>query len=279
MEIFANHAHVFPDDVRQEGSIESLLRLMDTCEIARAVCFAPHRHKMRELGYAEPNRWLAEAIADEPRLVGFANINPTEQDAVQRLELSLDIGLVGCKLHPAMDRYDVLDPRAMDFYAAAEEHAVLLDFHVGPHWYRIQHYHPLKFDEIAFAFPRLPMVLEHLGGLPFYHDVLAVLGNNLPLGRPGHLFGGITSVLNRELQKLWYLGIERVAEAIFILGEDMPIYGLDFPYNPVELVQAELAQLRTLELSAEGLGKLFGGNLERAINIRSAGGDFAAAGH
>ncbi len=279
MEIFANHAHVFPDNVREQGSIDSLLALMDTCDIARAVCFAPHRHQVRDLGYPEPNEWLAERISDEPRLVGFACINPTSADAVARLEAALGMGLAGCKLHPAADKYDVLDDRAMDFYAAAEEFGVLLDIHVGPHWYRISHYHPLKFDEIAWAYPNLAMVLEHLGGLPFYHDVLAVLGNNLPLGRPGHLYGGITSILNRDLQKLWYLGIDRVAEAIFILGEDMPIYGLDFPYNPVELVQAELAELRTLELSAEGLAKLLGGNLERAISTHPGSDGSSAPGH
>jgi len=279
MDIFANHAHVFPDNVRADGSIDSLLAFMDRCGIARTVCFAPHRHKVIDLGYPEPNAWLAEAIVDEPRLVGFACINPTSDDAVARLEQACTFGLSGCKLHPATDRYDVLDERAMDFYAAAEELGVLLDIHVGPHWYRIAHYHPLKFDEIAWAYPRLGMVLEHLGGLPFYHDVLAVLGNNLPLGSPGHLYGGITSILNRDLQKLWYLGIERVAEAIFILGEDMPIYGLDFPYNPADLVLEELALLRTLELSDQGLAKLFGGNLERAIATHPARSGDSAPGH
>jgi predicted TIM-barrel fold metal-dependent hydrolase len=273
MEIFANHAHVFPEDVRSEGSIDSLLSLMDQAHIARAVCFAPHRHKLAEEGYPEPNEWLAEAIADEPRLVGFACINPTTDDAVARLGAAGTMGLQGCKLHPATDKYDILDERAMDFYAAAEEMGVLLDFHVGPHWYRIAHYHPLKLDEIAFAYPKLAMVFEHLGGMPFYHDVLAVLGNNLPIGRPGHLYGGISSVLNRDLQKLWYLGIERIGEAIFILGEDMPIYGLDFPYNPIELVRDEIRTLRTLELSDEGFAKLFGGNLERAITTHPGAED------
>ncbi len=279
MEIFANHAHVFPDDVHAEGSLDSLLAFMDRCGIARAVCFAPHRHKVADLGYPEPNAWLAEAIADEPRLVGFACINPTSDDAVARLEAAGEMGLRGCKLHPATDRYDILDERAMDFYAAAEELGVLLDFHVGPHWYRIAHYHPLKLDEIAWAYPNLAMVFEHLGGMPFYHDVLAVMGNNLPLGRPGHLYGGIASVLNRDLQKLWYLGIERIAEAIFILGEDMPIYGLDFPYNPAELVLDELALLRTLDLSDEAFAKLFGGNLERAITSPPGESGDSASGH
>lgn len=279
MEIFANHAHVFPDDVRPEGSIASLLRLLDECGIARAVCFAPHRGRLGEGRYPEPNAWLAEAIADEPRLVGFACINPVEPDATTRLQDAVAMGLCGCKLHPATDKYDILDERAFEFYTAAEELGVLLDFHTGPHWYRIAHYHPLKFDEIAWAHPRLGMVLEHLGGLPFYYDVLAVLGNNLPSGRPGHLYGGISSVLNRDLQRLWYLGLERIGEAIFMLGEDMPIYGLDFPYNPVELVRDDLRQLRQLDLSEQGFAKLFGGNLERAIAGRPQADESVATGH
>lgn len=278
MEIFANHAHVFPDDVRPEGSIASLLRLLDECGIARAVCFAPHRGHIGER-YPEPNAWLAEAIADEPRLVGFACINPVDPDSVARLQAAVEMGMPGCKLHPAIDKYDITDARAFEFYAAAEELGVLLDFHTGPHWYRIAHYHPLKFDEIAWAHPNLGMVFEHLGGLPFYTDMLAVLGNNLPYNRAGHLFGGISSVLNRELQRLWYLGLERVGDAIFRLGEDMPIYGLDFPYNPVELVRDDLRQLRTLDLSAEGFAKLFGGNLERAIAPRSRPTESRAPGH
>ncbi|MGI5817442.1 MAG: amidohydrolase family protein [Armatimonadota bacterium] len=273
MEIFANHAHVFPNDIRPEGSIESLLRLMDECGIARAVCFAPHRRSTIERGYPEPNEWLAGAVAEEPRLVAFACIRPVDEDAIERLDAAVRMGMRGCKIHPASDRFDILDDRAMDFYAAAEELGVVLDFHTGPHWYRIKHYHPLGFDEIAWRHPRLKLVLEHLGGLPFYHDVLGVLGNNLPVGRPGRLFGGISSVLNRDLQRLWYLGIEKVGDAIFRLGEDMPIYGLDFPYNPVELVIDELHQLRTLNLSDEGFGKLFGGNLERAINHIPASND------
>lgn len=266
MEIFANHAHVFPEDVREDGSVDNLLRLMDACGIARAVCFAPVRRQVEDAGYPEPNEWLVQRIASEPRLVGFACIDPVAEDAIDRLSLATEMGLCGCKLHPAFDRFDITDERAMQFYAAAEETGVLLDFHTGPHWWRLADNHPLKFDEVAFRHPALCMVLEHMGGRPFFEDVLAVLGNNLPIDAPGNLFGGITSVLQRDYQKLWYLGIERVAEAIYIFGEDMPIFGLDFPYNTVEHIKSDLEQLRTLELSDEGFAKLFGGNLERAIS-------------
>lgn len=35
--IFANHAHVFPKELRPEGSVDSLMRLMDDCGIDKAV--------------------------------------------------------------------------------------------------------------------------------------------------------------------------------------------------------------------------------------------------
>ena len=38
--IFANHAHVFPKELRPEGSVDSLMRLMDDCGIEKAVAFA-----------------------------------------------------------------------------------------------------------------------------------------------------------------------------------------------------------------------------------------------
>jgi len=278
VEIFANHAHVFPEDVREEGSVDNLLRLMDACGIARAVCFAPFRSQVEDAGYTEPNDWLMQKIHDEPRLVGFACINPMDEDAIDRLIMAVGIGLKRCKLHPAFDKFDILDKCAMDFYAAADGLDMPLDFHTGPHWWRIRDYLPIKFDEIAFKHPGLSMVFEHLGGRPFYEDMLAVLGNNLPIGAPGNLYGGIASVLQRDYQKLWYLGIERVAEAIYILGEDMPIYGLDFPYNTVEHIKSDIEQLKTLELSDEAFAKLFGGNLERLIAGPSQASGFTAPG-
>ena len=36
----ANHAHVFPEEVRSWGTIEKLLELMEQCQIEKAVAFA-----------------------------------------------------------------------------------------------------------------------------------------------------------------------------------------------------------------------------------------------
>ncbi len=41
MKIYANHAHVFQKEVREDGTIDCLKRVMDICGIERAVAIAP----------------------------------------------------------------------------------------------------------------------------------------------------------------------------------------------------------------------------------------------
>src|SRR5687767_11285152 len=75
MPIWANHAHVFPEAVRPQGSVGALLRLLDECGIERAVCFAPFASQVAEAGI-EGNGWLAEAIRPYgDRLLGFGTID------------------------------------------------------------------------------------------------------------------------------------------------------------------------------------------------------------
>ena len=69
--------------------------------------------------------------------------------------------------------------KLQDFYAAAEELGLLLCFHLGVHWHRIKDYHPLLCDELAYFYPKLKFTMEHVGGLSFFFDALAVLTNNL----------------------------------------------------------------------------------------------------
>src|SRR2546428_342124 len=42
--VLAHHAHVFPQSVNPNGTIDRLLRLLDACGIDRAVCLPPFPH-------------------------------------------------------------------------------------------------------------------------------------------------------------------------------------------------------------------------------------------
>src|SRR4051812_40359258 len=72
--IFAHHAHVFPQFVNPDGTVDRLLRLMDACEIDDAVCFAPFPHHMVPHN-VNTNVWLAREIEHRPRLHGFGTLD------------------------------------------------------------------------------------------------------------------------------------------------------------------------------------------------------------
>jgi len=122
--IFANHAHVFPARLNADATVDRLLRLMDVCGIAEAVCFAPFPHQVEGTDIV-PNHWLAEEIARHERVYGFGTLDlrrvhvrePIE-DQVKRIA---DLGLRGIKMHPNAQQFDILSREAMVAYKAAEE--------------------------------------------------------------------------------------------------------------------------------------------------------------
>ncbi|NMB13248.1 MAG: amidohydrolase family protein [Firmicutes bacterium] len=262
MDIFANHAHVFPRECRPEGSIEALLKLMDACQIKRAVAFAPFIDEVHDLGI-DPNEWLARELEKHNSICGFGTIDLSKSDPARQAEAIANLGFKGVKLHPAYQRFNILADKLLDFYAAAEGLGLILCFHLGVHWHRIKDYHPLLCDELAYFYPNLKFTMEHVGGLSFFLDALAVLTNNL---RTGNIYAGITSVLNTNQNLLWYLGPERMELLASLIGSSHMIFGLDFPYNGVAEVQEAIDVIQELELTAEDKAKILGGNLARLLD-------------
>ena len=257
MEIFANHAHVFPEEVRPEGSFKKLLALMDECEIHEAVAFAPFSEQVKEAGL-DANLWLAEELHKYPRIYGFGTIDFTKGKIEKQVEEISKLGFRGIKLHPAYQKFNLLADELHQVYAAAQDLDLLLCFHLGVHWHRIKDYHPLLCDEMAHQYPKLKFTMEHVGGLSFFLDALAVLANNL---ESKNVYAGITSVLNKDMNLLWYLGAERMELLAALIGSGQMIFGLDFPYNGVYETKESIDCIKSLELSEADKVKILGGNL------------------
>jgi predicted TIM-barrel fold metal-dependent hydrolase len=137
---------------------------------------------------------------------------------------------------------------------------MILDYHTGQHGTRLSLAKPEKFDDVAFDYPELRMVFEHMGGRPYYEEFAAVLA-----GHRGHCFGGLTSIFNPE-HYLWYIA-PFIEEIIHSLGAQHFIFGLDFPWNSIEANQRDLAFIRSLDLSAEDRAMILGGNLAGLLGI------------
>lgn len=260
MKIFAHHAHVFPKEIREDGTMEALLSLMNVCDIDQAVAFAPfYEYFDREFPV---NVWLAEELFKHPELVGFGVIDFRKDNLEEQVEEIAKLGLKGIKIHPAFQKIKIDGQKAFVVYEKAQEKGLVISFHTGVHWHRIAEYHTLLFDEVAWHFPKLKFTMEHVGGYSFFKEAVAVLVNNRE-----NVYAGLTSVFDPVMNKFWYLGEEKVNELLWQIGASRCIFGLDFPYNQAEEIKCAIKHVRNLNVSTKELEGIFSGNLEKLLGI------------
>ncbi len=264
MEIIANHAHIFQESVNKDGSIGALKKVMEECEIDKAVCFAPFDLYFAPEGGKSQNRWLYDEIKNDDSLLAFGTIDFTKDNIKEQAEEIYELGFDGIKIHPAYQRIKVDGEKACQVYEVAEKRGLPISFHTGIHWHRISSYNTLLYDEIAYRFPEIKICMEHVGGYAFFNEAIAVMCNNRE-----RIYAGLTSVFDHEINKFWYLGKEKVKDIIWLTGVDYCVFGLDFPYNSVEKIkeakQAMREVIEELNLGDEAMAKVFGGNLLRMI--------------
>ena len=263
MKIVANHAHIFQEEIRRDGSIQVLKEVMDQCSIDRVVCFAPFADCFRSNGES-PNKWLYEQIKDSERFLAFGTIDFTKDNLKEQAEEIYNLGFAGIKMNLSHQGIKVDGERACEVYSVAEKYGMPISFHTGIHFHRMSDYNTLLYDEVAYKFPELKICMEHVGGYAFFYDAMGVLSNN-----PKTVYAGLTSVFDPVINKPWYLGKEKIKEIMWLAGMDRCIFGLDFPHNPVGKIKEAMHMLNEcideMGLGEEAVAKVFGGNLLKMI--------------
>lgn len=270
MKIIANHAHLMPPESMASGwpagDAERLLKHMDFCGIEQAVIFPPFACQYQG-SMKNANLWALQECRKHPdRFVPAGTLFPLAADILEVLRLLHDQGVRLAKVHPSIDLHDIADPMAQVCYAKAAELGIALDYHTGPHGTRLSLAAPTKFDDLAWNYPKLILIFEHLGGRTFYEQFLAILSNH----RQGRIFGGLTSVLSHETHKLWYLGAERIVELVQCVGAGKLIYGLDFPWQSAETNKRDIEIILNLDIPAEAKEMILGGSLAALLGRKNS---------
>jgi len=254
-----NHCHVMPEGVKKDdpswGTIPVLKKWMNELGVSKAIAFAPFYYQMED----DPNEWLQQAIADEPDFIGYAAINPKEDDAVDRLRSQVERGFRGAKFHPPIYKVQINDPAIDDFYAAAEELGIVIHYHTGVHGWYLRKYEPILIDDVAQNHPNLRIVMAHVGGRAFFDQAFAVLQNNK------NCYAGLAQT--RRDTVAWHLTPERIKLLLDGIGPDRIIYGADFPYNDLAILRDDIEWVRGWGLSDEDTEKILGGNIARLLGI------------
>lgn len=265
--IFANHAHIYPAELKEAGSIDNLKKLMYECEIDKAVAFSTFQKYFTDAGWEQnSNDWLYEHIKDDPSLVGFGTVDFTKGNLKDQVEHIYQLGFKGIKIHPAFQKIELIGKEAFEVYAAAEERRLFLSFHSGLHWHNLRKSLVLDHDEIAWNFPNLRFSMEHVGGYSFFRDALAVIVNNKRSPFP-QVFAGITNngMGENGVPGAWSLTDLELCTLIAQTGERNTIFGLDFPFCSAEYIKGQIQRIRNLDISETAKENILYNNLQNAL--------------
>lgn len=264
-----NHCHTSfrgfgmePEDP-EIGTLPALQGILSEVGVDRAIAFAPFGQQGQEWeesgGGIGRNEWLCRELEKYPNLSGFASVYPQDHDAPQQLRRAIEMGLVGAKVHPPVMQFRPDDPAIDGFWQMAEELQIPVSIHTGVHGWFLRNYMPLVLDNVAQRHPKLPIIIEHIGGAVFFDQGLAVILNN------ENCYAGLTQSSGRAPS--FAISPERIKLLLDTVGAGRIIYGLDYPWNPknVDALRYDIEWIRSWDISDEDKERILGGNLEALI--------------
>ena len=185
------HVHAFPDELAPravsginagipghaqavlDGTVRGLLGSMDRAGIRQAVLWSVATKPTQ----VDPIIRWSRAVAGE-RIIPFGSVHPDCADAAAEVRKVAAAGLKGIKLHPMYQGFAADEERAWPLYEAAQAAGLILAFHAGgdlsypPDDDRAS---PRRILRVHRAFPRIRMVVAHLGGWSMWDEVADTL--------------------------------------------------------------------------------------------------------
>ena len=156
--IIDSHLHLDENfDGTCKGAVQELDRQLLEAKIDKAIVL-----------HLETQPWTAEEVSKEinksPRLKGFINVNPMDSNSIGKLENGiLNLGYIGLKLHPRLQRYSLKNSRVEELSKIAGKLnvPVLIDaFPDGTHL--MQGFSPLNYSNLALACPETKKIRTHI---------------------------------------------------------------------------------------------------------------------
>lgn len=199
------------------------------------------------------NNWALSVQNDHPdRLVCFGTVHPDAEDALSELERIKEIGLHGVKLHPDYQGFLANDRKAFPIYEKCAELGLPLIFHAGFDVVSPDCIHctPKMGAEIIENFPKLKLIMAHLGGCDCWDDTEKYL-----VGKNVYLDTAFTEGL---------LPDEQVLRIIRNHGADRILFASDCPWHPSS---REISLIGRLPLTEKEKEDIFSENARKLLDI------------
>ncbi len=208
------------------------------------------------------NAWTCQVAREQPSLVPFISLDPSmgADDAAAEVRRRAEEGARGIKLHPSAQRFSPTDPNLWPAYAEAEALGLTVVSHGGlfsPDPESPQHYsRPRAFTRILEAFPRLTLVIAHLG--EGYREESLAMAAEHP-----NLFFDCAFTVNGTVQPP-SLTDDEAADLIRRLGVERVLFGSDWPwFHPLR----DRERIEALPMSDDEKRLILGENARRVMRI------------
>ncbi len=253
MNVIDTHLHL---DDKYDGDLRKVVNHLDDQLIANNVSRGVVLHLIiQKWSYQE----VGDLILSSKRLKAFVNIDPFLDSKYQSLEdASKNYGFIGLKLHPRLQKFDLLDERVIELckFAGTLNLPVLLD--AFPDGNAIMDGFKVdNFAKLALACNDTRFIWAHFGG----HKVLdfMMVAKRLP-----NVF------LDLSYSWLYYLGssvTQDLAYALKSMKFEKVFYGSDYPDRNIETsLKMSLEVFDTLQIDSTQIEKVMFSNAKKFFN-------------
>lgn len=254
------HTHVFPTAIRDRAisaigeyytremfGSGSLKDLLDNGDEINVVKYVIHSIATKPNQVETINNYVADLQDKNECFIGFGTIHPKTKDISETIDEVISLGLVGIKLHPEFQNFNIDDPHMLPIYEAIEDRLPLL-VHMGDE--NTTSSSPERLSNILEMFPSLTVIAPHLGGYTMWDEVIEKLvGKNLYFD---------TSSALRFIDK------EKAIDIIRTHGTDKVLFGTDYP---MWLHNEELPLLYELGLTEEENEQILYSNAAKLLGV------------
>ena len=250
--IFDADTHMSPfRKLPESANAEEWDKLMAEAGIDKAICWMMQQHLDSP---AESNQYIYESAKKNPRIFPFGwimlpmGLEKTLEEVDRCFE---EYGFHGIKINGSQNKHNIDSDECMAVIERIAKHGKSVAFHTGAE--APVYTDPKRSAKIAKLFPEMNVIIVHMGGCiepDMSADVIEAAKDC-----PNMYLVGST------------IKMEKVANAIRILGPEQVMFGSDAPYH--EHPSVYLAQYREMlkEFDERTSELVLGGNAKRIFKL------------
>ena len=207
------------------------------------------------------------------RFLGYANINPAEEHAVDLVKRAGKDGFQGIKLYPSAMEFPVFDERVYPVYEEAKKQDLLVILHFGitiGDQANLRFGNPLDIQRPAQDFPELNFMIAHFGA-GFFREVLMLMyqTHNVVMDTSGSNMWMKYQDVDLNITRVFDRALTAGASCRVVFGTDSSFFPRGFRYNILEeQYNAVKSLLPKFNYTQEDVDLIFRDNILRLTGFK-----------